>query len=506
MNRVCATARHQRGQALVFGLFVLIAGLAALFFFFNVGQLSREKTKLVNAADAVAYSAGVVHARALNFNAYSNRALIANEVLIAQMVSMHSWAAYMKSWDANLDQIHPECAAAAESDNPYAYVGAGLLSLTKYGPDYFVACIALALLRKSGNGVVQTTADMAQGAIETTAVPFAEFNKQLITAAQSLINTAGMLADRESVMDAVAKANYAGDGEVRVDLLALTLPDDWLRLRGASGGSRTFIRKFEGDERTRFKEVAVTAANTDPFIRERSWTSRALLPKPDCVLNWKLDEVRRRGGTEMLGFDEWKAVDTQSYHENYRSKFFSFGCDDEDEHATGIASSEAYKGGARQGAGGASFGGSRSGNPGAHWQAVSNAESSAMGYGGLPNYYDLNPIWLRDRPNDEPTLLYGVRLTRSKANLRTTDGTTGQIHTRADSRIGAYESAVAGGEMAAVSGSEVFFERPPSQADNLFGARTGRPRELGSLFNPYWQVRLASVDPRGEWLRQGVTP
>jgi hypothetical protein len=58
---------------LVFGLFVLIAGLAALFFFFNVGQLSREKTKLVNTADAVAYSAGVVHARALNFNAYARR-------------------------------------------------------------------------------------------------------------------------------------------------------------------------------------------------------------------------------------------------------------------------------------------------------------------------------------------------------------------------------------------------------------------------------------------------
>ena len=65
----------QRGQALIYGIFVLIGALASLFFLFNTGQLSQEKTKLVSTADAVAYSAGVMHARALNFTAYGNRAL-----------------------------------------------------------------------------------------------------------------------------------------------------------------------------------------------------------------------------------------------------------------------------------------------------------------------------------------------------------------------------------------------------------------------------------------------
>jgi hypothetical protein len=85
---------RQRGQALIYGLFILIGGLASLFFLFNTGQLTREKTKLTNTADAVAYAAGVLHARALNFDAYSNRALVANEVLVAQMVSLSSWAQY----------------------------------------------------------------------------------------------------------------------------------------------------------------------------------------------------------------------------------------------------------------------------------------------------------------------------------------------------------------------------------------------------------------------------
>ena len=64
---LCRPRDKQRGQALIYGIFVLLVSLATLLFLFNTGQLVREKTKLVNTADAVAYSAGVLHARALNF-------------------------------------------------------------------------------------------------------------------------------------------------------------------------------------------------------------------------------------------------------------------------------------------------------------------------------------------------------------------------------------------------------------------------------------------------------
>ncbi|MGV0960700.1 MAG: pilus assembly protein TadG-related protein [Limnohabitans sp.] len=84
----------QKGQALIYGLFVLTAGLAGLFFLFNTGQLAYEKSKLVNTADAVAYSGGIMNARALNFQAYTNRAMIANTVAIAQLVSLSSWVTY----------------------------------------------------------------------------------------------------------------------------------------------------------------------------------------------------------------------------------------------------------------------------------------------------------------------------------------------------------------------------------------------------------------------------
>jgi hypothetical protein len=482
---------RQRGQALIFGLFVLIAGLAALFFFFNVGQLSREKTKLVNTADAVAYSAGVVQARALNFNAYSNRALIANEVLIAQMVSLSSWADYVDSWAANLPGVHPECVAAANGN----WVAAA--GLFKFGVDYFLGCAALQLASQS-NLVAPVT-----GAIRTSAavaIPAIEVNKAALMAAQTSINLS-LVAERALVMNAVASANYAGDGVVSVDLFSPTLADDWQGI----GGSGPFVQQYSGSERTRFREVAVAAANTDPFIQQRSWTSRSLLPDPGCltIAIWDYDEVRRRGGTELLGFDEWRAVDTQSYHNRFRRKL---RCR-EQEIPTGVGEQQAFKPGFNQSPGAATFGESLNHNPAAHSQAVSGASGTGMGYTGLPTYHDLNQVWINGSQRDEdPKLLHGVRLTRSATNLRTTDGTTGQIRTRSDSRISAYDTAVAGGEMAAVSTSEVYFERPAAQANNIFGAHTYRPRELGSLFNPYWQVRLASSNAVGEWLRQGVTP
>lgn len=111
---------RQRGQALVDGLFVLISGLAALFFMFNTGQLTAGKTKLVDTADAVAYSAAVMHARALNFDAYTHRALIANEVLLAQMVSVAAWLKYANE--------HSQRVGPVNCTNYYSVpVGLGLL-------------------------------------------------------------------------------------------------------------------------------------------------------------------------------------------------------------------------------------------------------------------------------------------------------------------------------------------------------------------------------------------
>ena len=87
--------RPQAGQALAFLLMVMAALLGGLLFVFDSGQVVAAKVRLLGAADAAAYSAAVWQARSLNFQSYMNRAIVANEVAIAQLVSLQSWSAYM---------------------------------------------------------------------------------------------------------------------------------------------------------------------------------------------------------------------------------------------------------------------------------------------------------------------------------------------------------------------------------------------------------------------------
>jgi hypothetical protein len=59
---------------------------------------------------------------------------------------------------------------------------------------------------------------------------------------------------------------------------------------------------------------------------------------------------------------------------------------------------------------------------------------------------------------------------------------------RPGGRLQLYDGAMAGQEAAAVARVEVFFERPDRGNDRHPGKT-----ELGSLFNPYWQARLAPI-------------
>ncbi len=95
----------QRGQVLVWFL-AFAATLAVVFAgVYSVGQATSEKQKVVNAADAAAYSGALVEARALNLIAYTNRSVVANEVLIAQMVSLQSWTDYFERATSNYQTI-----------------------------------------------------------------------------------------------------------------------------------------------------------------------------------------------------------------------------------------------------------------------------------------------------------------------------------------------------------------------------------------------------------------
>ncbi len=97
--------RSHSGQALVVMLAFMGVLTGAFVLVFNVGQTVNDKMKLVNAADAAAYSAAQWEARSLNYQAYLNRAIVANEVAIAQLVSLRSWSTYLRRTTTNVSLV-----------------------------------------------------------------------------------------------------------------------------------------------------------------------------------------------------------------------------------------------------------------------------------------------------------------------------------------------------------------------------------------------------------------
>ena len=78
----------QSGQALVIALGLLLAGGALLFVMFSAGQATAAKQRLVDTADAAAWSTGLWRARVMNYHTYSNRAIVAQKAAIAQAVTL----------------------------------------------------------------------------------------------------------------------------------------------------------------------------------------------------------------------------------------------------------------------------------------------------------------------------------------------------------------------------------------------------------------------------------
>ncbi len=96
-------AHRESGQALIALLATSVILIVSLVAMFNVGRHSTEKTVLVNAADAVAFSGASLYARSLNFNAYTNRAMIATNIGMAHAISYMSWIRYLNDVQRAID-------------------------------------------------------------------------------------------------------------------------------------------------------------------------------------------------------------------------------------------------------------------------------------------------------------------------------------------------------------------------------------------------------------------
>jgi len=259
-----ASARgSSRGQAFVFLLPLLAALAAAFLLVFESGQAVSEKQRLVNAADAAAISAATWQARALNFESYMNRAVIANEAAIAQSVSLRSWSSYM-------NRLLPGAAA-----------------LTRWVPLLNAATLVLQRIWVGFDQVLQPGLTAFEGLLSVV--------DHDLAGAQRFVHAAALVVIPEVVRETLR----TNDPRYRVsqggELLLARWAVDWVRFTSFYGGA------------FRWRQADLLRRSLDGFTESRGTTFNP--PLIGEVLRFE-----KRGGTDLLDFETWRGMDTLSLH------------------------------------------------------------------------------------------------------------------------------------------------------------------------------------------------
>jgi len=431
--------RAQRGQALVLALVLMFAGLLGLFFMFGTGQVSATKQRLNNAADAAAYSAALWRARVLNFHAYSNRAIVAQEVAVAQAVTLTSWAKYFERFTAH----------------------AGVLA-TAWPPAAPVLSAAASVASTARELTERTAADE----IEARAAPELGY-KSLLQRSQEALQLAADTFGLGAVANEVARANDPG-------FFAFALGD--------SGAFNRFTRRYASDDDRR-RLQAVVNDSLDRFVKgpRRDDLRLLLLPSSCFGTTTNIDRWfrwwRKRGGTEMSpDLERWQAVDTGSIHDYRRRGWLFSSCRQREWLPVGWGAAEATDHAPLS---------TVLGNPGNTWDNaaatwLASAEMTGYGYPGFERYSGIERV----RELDYAALAdrrYPVTQVVVLARAGGEQARTANALNVGTGRLRLFER-FAGNRIWAMSVGEVYFRRPPGAPERI---------EYASLYNPYWQVRLA---------------
>lgn len=256
-----------KGQTLILMVGVLLLVSLLLFAVTDMGKHARRQWYLQSVADNASYSAAVAMSRQMNFLALTNRALIGNQVAIAQWVGL---ASYMSMLDKTADNLE---------------------TVTSFIP--YLGQITRAL---------STIVGRVEGGYQQLARVLIRFQTaviQGISAAQRLLDASFVLELPLLIQDIVSKHSdelsweaYQGGGVV-------PFPTLWWR--------KTKVRSTSNEGESKELEE-LTLKSLDPFSKYRGY-------------NW-IDlfthKIVKRGGTELSrnrnGGWDWHALDAVSLH------------------------------------------------------------------------------------------------------------------------------------------------------------------------------------------------
>ncbi|CAN5714613.1 hypothetical protein BH11PSE12_BH11PSE12_33790 [soil metagenome] len=485
---------------------------------YTMGQQSINKMKLQNTADAAAYSAVMAEARDYNFSAYTNRAIIANQVAVAQVVGLTSWSRNY----------------AATYNGPNSWVPTVLSSLG--GPLakilWDTPVKAYKPISKGFKQVFDTAGPITTKLLD--GLIFILGTSQTIYhygTALTVAQTIGL--DPVKILDKLAGVDATSLGDVS-DLLSFNPAYNVILLNDPNAGLSTpgvaaaivhlaqwFIFTEKKDPNTSNKDgtkgdrmAQVTVDSLDDFSKNRSTKGGGPsknLPEMMYLTPFVVDPTRfipyqngallmwlwHRGGTELKLINNtkktWSAMDgtgffgigifwisiigipipipipipflpmgwgaAQSGPSSNLNPDNNFGT------KTGDAYGAVYKGVNTAGAAAIQRG----------QGAGTSMDTSSRA--GLQKYFDVKKL---DKDNlIGPSLILEIEKADNKIPTSNTMS-GGQFK---------LTNGTKSGYMRSLTKAQIYFSRPPK-----LWARSDKKTELGSLYSPYWQARLAPND------------
>ncbi|MDY6929652.1 MAG: Tad domain-containing protein [Pseudomonadota bacterium] len=484
--------KRQHGSVLVYCLGLLVVLALSVGYSFNASRISSEKTRLQNTADAASYSVAAVESRDLNFNAYTNRAMVANQVAIAQSISIISWSRFVDRFVANISH------------------------LTSFIPP----------LRAVFAGISRGVSAAVSGMETAISGMIFSINhiEQILSMAQQA-HHAGTLAMAHDVYNEVVRRN---DPEVdrsfslrRGMFIAdyihghqnfTTQYDPGNVTRGNQRSRSGSINRKKYDEhKKRMDEFrSVTLESRDGFSKNRTydWIGKKWIGPKYQV------RVRKTGGSELTGsvsdrnklggYYTWSAMDTLAMH--HRSLKWG-GWSSWDEFIPigwGAAATRAPRGSRSfsffSGAGGrhryaSSY---RINSWTSKLAAIEYTREGATGrFNGLQPFYDIRKDGLISEAPGVAVMLTKPHSSTAVNTVQHTSFGSGASDLDLES-----EGGLLNNRLSALSQAVPYFSRP--QDVSVF-RRSDRLREYGNLYNPFWQPRLSELDDSRRLLGWAVT-
>lgn len=468
--RSCGPARrYQEGQAMPLGIATLLVGFVAAFMLFNTGQVAVNKQRLSDASDSAAYSGLVWQARAMNFQSYTNRAMIANDVSIGQAASLNSWSNYAAVATGNL--------ATAVSWIPVV------------------------------NGIVEAVAEVMQ-AVSEIVVPVSEGMVMIlntvniiIEASQDAMFYSAFIATPDivkSVADASDK-NFNSESLYGIGGLAKNL-SDW----------NSFTSKYEHDNLDSMVErTDLVSDSREAYATDRNWkfvskfwfyssplTRHRLYYEGETRLMMKAAEnsdpewewVAKDSmslHTKTIRFKRWRI---RRYHEELPLGWATAYAREDDSDSEVLKDCDSFysKGGDPcnfLGKNPNAEGWADEGSPGIAGTRSDYGPYALDGYDGIREFRSLSEEALEDDDLD-PTL----RL-RAEVSMDIEDVQGSNDWVAEETRF-ASELAGAADKLSSISIAEVYYRHPKAY-------RTGNQEvafQRANGYNPYWDVRLVPVE------------